>query len=86
VVKRTCRTVNWSTFSSRSATPAGSAKGEDGTDVFSVLYEQAGKIENLEVHHRDPFDRIFIAQSLEEKLPLVTADPIFEGYPVGVIW
>jgi PIN domain nuclease of toxin-antitoxin system len=35
----------------------------------------------LAVHHRDPFDRILMAQSIEEKLPLVTADPIFERYP-----
>ena len=40
----------------------------------------------LAVHHRDPFDRILIAQSIEEKLPLTTADPIFERYPIDVIW
>jgi len=27
-----------------------------------------------------------IAQSIEEKLPLITADPIFERYPIDVIW
>jgi PIN domain nuclease of toxin-antitoxin system len=37
-------------------------------------------------HHRDPFDRILIAQSLEEKLPIVTSDPWFDRYPVRVIW
>ena len=40
----------------------------------------------LAVHHRDPFDRILIARSIEEKLPLITADPIFERYPIDVIW
>jgi PIN domain nuclease of toxin-antitoxin system len=40
----------------------------------------------LAVHHRDRFDRLLIAQSIEEKLPLVTADPIFERYPIDVIW
>jgi PIN domain nuclease of toxin-antitoxin system len=44
------------------------------------------RLEDLAVHHRDPFDRILIAQSIEEKLPLITADPIFERYPVNLIW
>jgi PIN domain nuclease of toxin-antitoxin system len=38
------------------------------------------------MHHRDPFDRMLIAQSLEEKLPVITADRVFERYPVEVIW
>jgi PIN domain nuclease of toxin-antitoxin system len=44
------------------------------------------RIESLELHHRDPFDRVLIAQSIEEKLPLVTSDPQFERYPVELIW
>ena len=40
----------------------------------------------LRRHHRDPFDRMLIAQSLEEKLPLVSADPLIARYPVEVIW
>jgi PIN domain nuclease of toxin-antitoxin system len=43
-------------------------------------------LENLPLHHRDPFDRILIAQSLYEKLPIVTSDPWFDRYPVQVIW
>jgi PIN domain nuclease of toxin-antitoxin system len=35
----------------------------------------------MKLHHRDPFDRILIAQSLEESLPIVTADPQFQKYP-----
>ena len=35
--------------------------------------------------HRDPFDRILIAQALCEGLTLVTADPILRGYPVRII-
>jgi PIN domain nuclease of toxin-antitoxin system len=38
------------------------------------------------MHHRDPFDRILIAQSLQENLPVITADPLFKHYPVQVIW
>ncbi|MGA2005240.1 MAG: type II toxin-antitoxin system VapC family toxin [Terriglobales bacterium] len=42
--------------------------------------------EGLSLHHRDPFDRMLIAQAIEEDLPIVTADPFFSRYPVKVIW
>jgi len=42
--------------------------------------------EGLALHHRDPFDRMLIAQALEENLPIVTADQFFSRYPVKVIW
>jgi PIN domain nuclease of toxin-antitoxin system len=38
------------------------------------------------VLHPDPFDRMLIAHSLEEKFPLVTGDSVFERYDVQVIW
>lgn len=60
--------------------------GDNRIEVLPIKLDHVLKIENLAVHHRDPFDRILIAQSLEEKLPLVTADPIFERYAVDVIW
>jgi PIN domain nuclease of toxin-antitoxin system len=43
-------------------------------------------LDRLPMHHRDPFDRMLIAQSLEEGWPIVTADPLFSRYPVDVIW
>ena len=36
--------------------------------------------------HRDPFDRMLIAQSILEELPFVTRDPAFANYDVQVIW
>lgn len=44
------------------------------------------RVQTLPLHHRDPFDRILIAQSLVESLPIVTADPLIAQYPVEVIW
>lgn len=35
--------------------------------------------------HTDPFDRILIAQAIDESLTIVTADPIFARYPVQVL-
>jgi PIN domain nuclease of toxin-antitoxin system len=40
----------------------------------------------LPMHHQDPFDRILIAQSQVEKLPIVTADPLIAQYQVEAIW
>jgi len=36
--------------------------------------------------HRDPFDRMLIAQAQVESLPILTADPQFSGYQVEVVW
>ncbi len=36
--------------------------------------------------HRDPFDRLLIAQAQVESLPIITIDPQFTGYQVEVIW
>ena len=44
------------------------------------------RVEELPLHHRDPFDRLLLAQSIEEGWPIVTADPWFARYPVDVIW
>jgi len=43
-------------------------------------------LDRLPMHHRDPFDRMLIAQSIEENLPVITADPLFGKYPVQIIW
>jgi PIN domain nuclease of toxin-antitoxin system len=40
----------------------------------------------LPYHHKDPFDRLLIAQTLTENLLMVSADPAFTAYPVQIIW
>jgi PIN domain nuclease of toxin-antitoxin system len=40
----------------------------------------------LPLHHRDPFDRLIISQSLERELILISADGSFELYPVQRLW
>jgi PIN domain nuclease of toxin-antitoxin system len=59
---------------------------ENRIETLPVSLDHVLKIEALPVHHRDPFDRILIAQSLEENLPLVTSDSIFNRYDVELIW
>jgi len=58
----------------------------NGVSVLSIKLEHVLQIEKLQLHHRDPFDRILIAQSLQEGWPIITSDPVFKMYPIRVIW
>jgi len=55
-------------------------------EVLPITLDHVLKTESLPFHHRDPFDRMIIAQGIMEKWPIVTADPWFVRYPVDVIW
>jgi PIN domain nuclease of toxin-antitoxin system len=59
---------------------------ENKIEALPVSLDHVLQVEALPVHHSDPFDRILIAQSLEEKLPLVTGDRAFSLYPIELIW
>ena len=37
-------------------------------------------------YHRDPFDRLLVAQALEEEMIIATPDPAIRQYPVPVVW
>jgi len=43
-------------------------------------------VATLSLHHRDPFDRMLIAQAMQENLPIISADPQFDAYDVTRIW
>ena len=43
-------------------------------------------VSTLPLHHRDPFDRMLIAQSVVEGLPIISADTIFDAYGVVRLW
>ena len=43
-------------------------------------------VSTLPLHHRDPFDRLLIAQAMVEQMPIVSADPTFDAYPVQRLW
>lgn len=51
-----------------------------------VTLSHAERLKDLAPHHGDPFDRLLIAQALEEKATLVTHDLAFEPYGAPVIW
>lgn len=54
-------------------------------DVLPVTLRHAVQVADLPDHHRDPFDRLLIAQAQVEKMPIVTADRSFAPYDVEVI-
>jgi PIN domain nuclease of toxin-antitoxin system len=51
-----------------------------------VDWTHAVAVEKMPFHHRDPFDRLLVAQAVAEGMPLVSADPEFRAYKVKVIW
>ena len=55
------------------------------TWALPIDHSHALRVATLPPHHRDPFDRILVAQSQIEDLPILTADPIFDRYEVTVI-
>lgn len=57
-------------------------------DIESLPIEHAHalKVAHLPFHHRDPFDRLLIAQAMVENLSLMTIDPVIKKYNVDLIW
>ena len=58
----------------------------EGFGTLAVSLAHALAAGNLPGHHRDPFDRLLIAQAKLEVLPIVSVDRVFADYDVGVIW
>jgi PIN domain nuclease of toxin-antitoxin system len=58
----------------------------NGFDLLPIKIGHAATVTALPFHHRDPFDRLLAAQTIEEKLTLVSADDIFDGYGVTRLW
>ena len=57
-----------------------------GIETLPVILAHVLASESLPTHHRDPFDRLLIAQAKVEDVPILTADPQIRGYPVKVLW
>lgn len=54
--------------------------------LLPVELHHTFEVARLPLHHRDPFDRILIAQALAEEIAVVTADSAFDDYPVRRVW
>ena len=58
----------------------------NGFRPLAIDLKHAARVATLPFHHRDPFDRLLVAQALEEDLAVVTADPVFATYGVNRVW
>lgn len=54
--------------------------------LLDMTAEHAVSVEALPFHHKDPFDRLLIAQALWEEMPIVGADRRFDTYGVKRLW
>ncbi len=57
-----------------------------GLSLLPITVEYTDVQGTLPSHHRDPFDRLLVAQSLTEGMPLVSADTALDAYGVSRIW
>ena len=60
--------------------------GEHGITLLPLRYEDVLTLEQLDSHHRDPFDRLLVAQAISHRLTLLTDDADLKRYPVQVLW
>ena len=54
--------------------------------LLDISLAHALRVATLPLHHRDPFDRMIAAQSLVEKLPVLSNDDAFDAYGIKRIW
>jgi PIN domain nuclease of toxin-antitoxin system len=54
--------------------------------MLPISVDHLTRLTTLPLHHRDPFDRMLIAQALEEQLVIVGADVAFDAYAVERVW
>jgi PIN domain nuclease of toxin-antitoxin system len=55
-------------------------------ELLEIQPEHLDELAKLHFHHKDPFDRLMIAQSLAEGIPILTKDGAFRSYPVTLLW
>ena len=63
-------------------------QGIDGND-FSILpfeIRHAAIMASLQMHHKDPFDRMIISQAIVEQISVVSVDPAFDSYGIARLW
>jgi PIN domain nuclease of toxin-antitoxin system len=54
--------------------------------ILPIEPKHTAALTTLPFHHRDPFDRLLIAQAMVEGIPLVSNDPALDAYPISRLW
>ena len=55
-------------------------------EILPISLEHLNVISTLPLYHKDPFDRLIIAQSLVENLTVISKDSAFDAYPITKLW
>lgn len=58
----------------------------NGFSLLSVSLAQLATVSTLPFHHRDPFDRLLVAQAMVEQLDVISVDDAFDAYGVRRLW
>ena len=58
----------------------------NGIDLLNINVDHLSTLTTLPFHHRDPFDRLIIAQAIVEQLPVISLDGAFDAYGVTRHW
>jgi len=58
----------------------------NGFGLLPIRLAHTQRLIDLPFHHKDPFDRLLIAQAMVEQLPIITVDAHFAKYPVDIVW
>ena len=59
---------------------------EQHITLLPIEHTHAFEVVELPHYHRDPFDRLLVAQARVERVPLISADPQIRHYDVEVLW
>ncbi len=54
--------------------------------ILPIDFNHINRIDSLPFHHRDPFDRLLIAQAMTEKIPIISADITLGAYNIERVW
>lgn len=58
----------------------------NGIKPLNIELDDLALVAKLPLHHRDPFDRLLVAQAIERQIPVISADMAFEFYGVQRLW
>lgn len=59
---------------------------ENHLTILPISVKHVAVVATLPFHHRDPFDRLLVAQAMSENVPVLSADRVFDLYPVTRTW
>ena len=62
------------------------ASGETISRILPIEPKHTAALRLMPLYHRDPFDRLLIAQATVEQIPIVSSDRAFDAYPVTRLW